>query len=521
MTGWLSTLSGPLLESLVSASLAGGAGIAAVWLLSRLTRSTPPRVRATLWWVACLELLTGLVLCLWIGPVELPVLPVQEPAPAASAPTASPVVPSTPRTAGVVGPASAVPGPPRTTRRTAAAPASAPGGAPFPWATAIFALWAAGVAGGLALGARELLRLRRTARRAMPVPGASPGGRLFTELVERLEVPGRPELRVTPEIGTPRATGLLRPMVLLPERALEAGDEELGMILAHELLHLRHRDLWLAWVPFLARRIFFFHPLAAFAEREHALAREAVCDAEVLRVLGAAPRTYGRLLLRWGVAPRETGLAAGGAAPSVHVLKRRLEMLHRTCRTTARRSPWWWLAAVVLAVGLVPVTLVGQDPPESPESLPAPPPASAPATPEPDLSAPPPPAEPPEELPPPEGGFSWVWSDDGKAFALLDPGSSFVLSGEGEGVKQLRAEDEPLLWFRRDGTEYVVRDGATIDRAREILAPRTDSGEVRTGAEAMQRAKEESSRNDAPRVPPALEELLDQAIADGTARRTE
>lgn len=48
MTGLASTLSGPLLESLVSASLAGGAGIAAVWLLCRLVPSTPPRVRATL-----------------------------------------------------------------------------------------------------------------------------------------------------------------------------------------------------------------------------------------------------------------------------------------------------------------------------------------------------------------------------------------------------------------------------------------------------------------------------------------
>lgn len=520
MTGWLSTLSEPLLDSLVSASLAGGAGIAAVWLLSRLTRSTPPAVRATLWWLACLELLTGLVLCLWIGPVELPLLPEPTVVPEPSAVAPSPTVSSEPRSA--PSHPAAVGTLPRPVRPPTAAPA--PADTPSPWASAALFLWAAGVTGGLARGTRELRRLRRTVRRAAPVPGSSPAGRLFETLRRRLEVPGRTGLRVTPEIDTPRTVGLLRPVVLLPEGALEAEQEELEMILAHELLHLRHRDLWLAWIPFLARRIFFFHPLAALAEREHALAREAVCDAEVLRVLGAAPRTYGRLLLRWGVAPRETGLAAGGAAPSVHVLKRRLEMLHRTCVKTARRSPWWWLAAAVLVVGIVPVTLVGQAPPEAPESLPAPPPATAPDAPEPELPAPPSPAAPPEELPPPEGGFSWVWSDDGEAYALLDAGSSFVLSGfseETERVRRLRAEDEPLLWFRRDGTEYIVRDGATIARARQILAPRTDPGEPRSGVEAMRRSREQVSAGAGPPIPPAFEELLDQVIADGTARRIE
>lgn len=400
-----------------------------------------------------------------------------------------------------------------------AAGVPAPAGSPFPWRTAVLLLWGTGLAGGLARGAHELLRLRRTVRRARSVPGVSPAARLFADLVERLEVAGCPELRVTSEIATPRATGLFRPAVLLPEGALESTREELAMVLAHELLHLRHRDLWLAWVPFLARRIFFFHPLAALAEREHALAREAVCDAEVLRVLGAAPRAYGRLILRWGVAPRETGLAAGGAAPSVHVLKRRLEMLHRTSRKTARRSPWWWLAAAVLVVGIVPVTVVGQDPPEAPEALPAPPPATTPSAPQPELPAPPPPAEPPGELPPPEGGFSWVWSDGGEAFALLDPGSSFVLSGESEHVARLRAEDEPLLWFRRDGTEYVVRDRAAIARAREILRSRMGSGEPRSGVEAMHRAKEQSSAEVGRPIPRELVELLDRVIADGTARR--
>jgi hypothetical protein len=37
---------------------------------------------------------------------------------------------------------------------------------------------------------------------------------------------------------------------------------ESSMALAHELAHLRRGDLWLGWLPAIAQRLFFFHPLA-------------------------------------------------------------------------------------------------------------------------------------------------------------------------------------------------------------------------------------------------------------------
>ena len=39
--------------------------------------------------------------------------------------------------------------------------------------------------------------------------------------------------------------------------------EEQRMALCHELVHLQRRDLWLAYIPALAERLFFFHPLVA------------------------------------------------------------------------------------------------------------------------------------------------------------------------------------------------------------------------------------------------------------------
>ena len=237
------------------------------------------------------------------------------------------------------------------------------------------------MAAGAASTTVEAVRLARTVRTARPVT-EGPAAALLELLGRRLGLARRPALRTTPRVASPQAVGLLRPTILLPPAALAAPREELTMVLCHELVHLRRRDPWLAWVPLLARRLFFFHPLAALAQREFVLAREAACDAEVLRLLGTAPRAYGRLLLRWGVAPRETGLAAAGASPSVQDLKRRLQMLDTT-DSTRRSSPWWWLAAATLVLGLVPVTIVAQAPPAPPAEAPSAPPPAAVAAPAP------------------------------------------------------------------------------------------------------------------------------------------
>jgi Zn-dependent protease with chaperone function len=207
---------------------------------------------------------------------------------------------------------------------------------------------------------RALARLRRLLAGARPVTE----GRLAATLAAlcrrlRLRPPG---LLASPAVRSPLVVGPARPRVLLPEAGLaEMSAAEAEMVLCHELAHLRRRDLWLGWLPSLASTIFFFHPLAALAAREYALAREAACDAEVLRVLGSAPRDYGRLLLRWGLAPRESGLAAAAAAPSRHHLKRRLLMLDRHHHAPRRRALLWAAPAAVALLALLPLRLVATE----------------------------------------------------------------------------------------------------------------------------------------------------------------
>ncbi len=167
------------------------------------------------------------------------------------------------------------------------------------------------------------------------------------------------------------------------------------MAMAHELAHLRRGDLWLGWIPAIAQRLFFFHPLVAWAVREYALSREAACDAQVLQQTGTMPQAYGHLLLRLGIAhPMHSGLA--GASPSFHNLKRRLTMLQQSDNLSRQRMRGWPLIVLIVLAGVLPYRVTAKAPKAtamthstaSVPTPPAPPAAAAPLPPPP----PPPPA---------------------------------------------------------------------------------------------------------------------------------
>src|SRR5579862_1802160 len=412
-----------LLRQLAQASLMGTLFVLTVWLLCRLAPRLPASLRCALWWLACLKLLLGLA---WPAPLALPLLPPaaaaamgwlalpEAPAhatagiPVLRAPATAPVQatrfpgtvfngtsrtappPLARRPSGVI-PAAAGPRPavadPRhvaTARPPAvAAPRSAaaarPPAAPW-WALGLIGLWVGGVLRQVAGTARELRRVRGFLARSAPVCDAAVL-RLAADLGRALGL-APVAVRAAPSwagLTAPLTAGALHPVVVLPAAGLESlSRQELAMTLAHELVHVRRRDLLWGWIPAAAARLFFFLPPAALAAREYGLAREAACDAAVLRLLGATPASYGSLLLRLGVrspsGPRTTRLAdlaaasagaatVGGAAASLQQLKRRLEMLQHhpqdvPPRPARLRRAGFSLLALLAVAALLPLRLV-------------------------------------------------------------------------------------------------------------------------------------------------------------------
>lgn len=449
-----------ILESLWRASWQGALAVAAVWLLCRLRR-LPAAARCGLWWLVSLKLLVDLA---GLPAVSLPLLP-----PAASE--------------GVVLAATAPPSAAPALAERGSFLLSRPAAASFPWETVLLALWGLGIAvqGGWLV--REHLHLGALRRRAAAVRDPEVLA-LFTGLVRRLGLRREPLLLESAEVASPQATGFAEPAILLPAgaaRDLPASDLE--MALCHELAHLRRRDLWLGWVPAAAERLFFFHPLVGLAAREYALAREAACDAEVLDFLGAAPKAYGRLLLKLGVAPRAAVGAAAGAASSWIHLKRRLLMLQETTSAAApRRSrAWLWLAAPVALLALIPLQLVrAENPAAAPKSTP-----SAQMAERAEMGEPAEAAEIGQGTPVPEPGRAaerkHLYASNETSYVVTRGQDSSVMRGNMDDLRTARKLGKKwggdVIWFERDGKAYAIRDSATVARAHELFAPQTELGE--------------------------------------------
>ena len=138
------------------------------------------------------------------------------------------------------------------------------------------------------------------------------GAQLITEgvLVEALNTLARNwSMRVAPalaraeQIAVPKVVGLARPTILLPASAITGlSPDQLEMILAHELAHVRRYDMWVNLLQHLAEATLFFNPALWYLSRRISVLREYCCDELTCRATSKSdvePRTrYATALLR-------------------------------------------------------------------------------------------------------------------------------------------------------------------------------------------------------------------------------
>ncbi|MEO1529925.1 MAG: M56 family metallopeptidase [Planctomycetota bacterium] len=98
-------------------------------------------------------------------------------------------------------------------------------------------------------------------------------------LCEKWSLTVVPALAHSNQVLTPKVVGLIRPTVLLPTSALTGlSVQELELILAHELAHLRRHDLWVNLFQRIAESILFFNPATWWLSQRISMLREFCCD---------------------------------------------------------------------------------------------------------------------------------------------------------------------------------------------------------------------------------------------------
>lgn len=180
------------------------------------------------------------------------------------------------------------------TRASADGPAPARGGA-APWLTTpLLVLWLLGTLVLVIRLARGVVAARRASSRT-----SAPDPR-FQALFERKRLaqgaPARTRLAVSRDLDAPLTTGILRPLVIAPADLAWQRSAAAAPSLAHELAHVRRRDVLWQLVGHLACAVHWWNPLAWAVARKQRQDAEFACDDAVL-LRGVAPEDYAGCLV--------------------------------------------------------------------------------------------------------------------------------------------------------------------------------------------------------------------------------
>jgi bla regulator protein blaR1 len=103
-------------------------------------------------------------------------------------------------------------------------------------------------------------------------------------------------------------------------------------------------------------------------------------------------------------------------------------------------------------------------------------------------------------------GANWPW---GSRFVIVTPGSEpWMMSGSGEDMEHAKSLSDKIpgdfIWFERDEKSYVIRDPATVERAKQLWAGSSDFAKQQ---EALRKKQEELGKEMREQVQQKMNEL--------------
>lgn len=125
--------------------------------------------------------------------------------------------------------------------------------------------------------------------------------RKSAEIQMRLGLGKRVPLYKSTVIDSPMLVGILKPCIYMPSALLaemEGKENDICLILHHELVHYKRKDIWYKWLFQAALCVHWFNPLLYVFNRKFNMDCELACDEKVMALLSEeGRRAYGNVLL--------------------------------------------------------------------------------------------------------------------------------------------------------------------------------------------------------------------------------
>ncbi|MEZ5460793.1 TonB family protein [Dokdonella sp.] len=174
---------------------------------------------------------------------------------------------------------------------------------------------------------------------------------------------------VSRHIDTPTLMGWIKPVILLPAAVVIGFPrQQLELILAHELGHLRRLDHLVNLGQTVVETLLFYHPVVHWISREVRHEREICCDNLVLSLTESEPSEYARTLAALEDVRQMSPQLAVAASGGMLLDRVRRIISSKGARHPSRRSHRGaWLVAAGSAGLIVSIAFMSQ--PGEPEGL--------------------------------------------------------------------------------------------------------------------------------------------------------
>lgn len=223
------------------------------------------------------------------------------------------------------------------------------------WLATLLSIYGLGIIAATLHVSSHYRRIRRFIRNGVAAPEFVQ--QLTHRTAERLSIRSRPEVVVSAECDGPFATGLFRRFIVLPQTATELPEQQLEIVLGHELVHISRCDLAVGWIEIVLSVLWWFHPMMWWLRRKLRQTREDCCDDTLLAHRFTVPAAYCETLI--ATAAKQTYRAPEplvlGFAAAEHPTARRMRRLMNGSLLRSARLRWSALAIVaVLGLLLLP-----------------------------------------------------------------------------------------------------------------------------------------------------------------------